>query len=61
MREIFETAGIMKNAFIPSTSLKSRSGTLCIIPLIFMSALARFAGLPVITAEPRSAAKLAVP
>ena len=48
--------GTMKNAFMPATSRRSCCG-ICVMPLaIFWSALIRFSGAPVISAEPRSAA-----
>ena len=47
---------MMKNAFIPETSRRSRCGISAIWLEIFCSALIRYSGAPVITAEPRSAA-----
>ena len=52
----FTEAGMMKKAFIACTSRRSRCGILNISLEIFWSALIRFSGAPVITAEPRSAA-----
>src|SRR6266540_3198846 len=49
-------AGMMKNAFIPSTWRRSCCGISVIWLEIFCSALIRYSGAPVITAEPRSAA-----
>ena len=45
----------MKNAFMPSTSLRSRVGMRFIVPLILRSALASLLGLPVIRAPSLSA------
>ena len=51
-----QLVGMMKKAFIPCTSRRSRCG-ICVMPLeIFWSALIRFSGAPVMSAEPRSAA-----
>src|SRR5918911_4214579 len=50
-----EIAGIIKNAFNPSTCLKSFVGTRRILPLIFIKALASLTGFPVIWAAPLSA------
>jgi len=50
-----ETAGMMKNAFIPSTFRRSCFGTCAIVPLIFIRAEMRFEGFPVMMADPRSA------
>ena len=47
--------GMMKNAFIDSTSRRSRCGIWVIRDAIFCSALIRFSGAPVIRAAPRSA------
>ena len=49
-------AGMMKNAFMPWTSRRSWFGISVICDEIFWSALIRYSGAPVITAEPRSAA-----
>ena len=46
---------MMKNAFIPSTSLRSLVGMRSIIPLIFIRADASTEGRPVRIADPRSA------
>src|SRR6266516_1963325 len=47
--------GTMKKAFIPATSRRSRCGIRSMSLEIFWSALIRYSGAPVITAEPRSA------
>jgi hypothetical protein len=53
---VFQLVGMMKKAFMPCTSRRSRCG-ICVMPLeIFWSALIRFSGAPVMIAEPRSAA-----
>ena len=52
----FTFVGMMKNAFIPWTSRRSRCGIRYMSLAIFCSALIRYSGAPVITAEPRSAA-----
>ena len=52
----FTLVGMMKNAFILPTARRSWSGTRCISPEIRTSADARALGLPVMIAEPRSAA-----
>ena len=49
-------AGMMKNAFMPSTLRRSWFGISVICDEIFCSALIRYSGAPVISAEPRSAA-----
>src|SRR5581483_7557621 len=49
-------AGMMKNAFIPCTSRRSWLGIRVICDEIFCSALIRYSGAPVSSAEPRSAA-----
>jgi hypothetical protein len=48
--------GMMKNAFIASTSRRSCFGIVAIPDAIFCRALIRFSGAPVISAAPRSAA-----
>ena len=55
-RALFTDVGMMKNAFIPSTSRRSRCGIRNMSLAIFCSALIRCSGAPVISAEPRSAA-----
>src|SRR5580765_2176449 len=56
LNEPFTLAGMMKNAFMLSTSRRSRCGIRNISLEIFCSALIRFSGAPVMRAEPRSAA-----
>ena len=51
----FTDVGMMKNAFIASTSRRSRDGIRWIVPAIFWSALIRCSGAPVMRAAPRSA------
>ncbi len=46
---------MMKKAFMPSTWRRSRFGISVICEEIFCSALIRYSGAPVISAEPRSA------
>ena len=47
---------MMKKALMPSTARRSRFGISVICDEIFCSALIRYSGAPVISAEPRSAA-----
>ena len=53
---VLTLVGMMKNAFIVWTSRRSRCGISVIWLEIFCSALIRYSGAPVISAEPRSAA-----
>ena len=53
---LFTLAGMMKNAFMPSTWRRSCCGISVIWLEIFCNALIRYSGAPVISAEPRSAA-----
>ena len=52
----FTEVGMMKKAFIPATSRRSRCGIRIMSLEIFWSALIRYSGAPVISAAPRSAA-----
>ena len=55
-RTLRTCAGMMKNALIPCTWRRSWFGISVICDEIFCSALIRYSGAPVISAEPRSAA-----